>query len=183
MTSAIIFGVMLLSPSDYFSNYAAEVKVLVRGKGLTLTMSSYLIQQIDQKCNVEVVPYTEVMEADGENCLERITVRQRMPGAPERVETWDADALFLMIGADANTGWLPKGLEADEHGYICTGRDLTTWKMEREPFPLETSLPGIFAVGDVRHGSIKRVSSGVGEGSMSIAFIHQYLALSEEQLR
>ena len=167
----------------FFSNYAAEVKVLVRGKGLTLTMSSYLIQQLDQKTNVEVVPYTEVMAAEGEHCLEQIAVRRRVPGEQERFETWHADALFVMIGADASTAWLPEGLECDDHGYICTGRDLSHWPMEREPFPLETSFPGIFAVGDVRHGSIKRVSSGVGEGSMSIAFIHQYLALPEEQQR
>ncbi len=167
----------------FFANYAAEVKVLVRGKGLTLTMSTYLIQQLAVKNNVEVVPYTEVLAAAGEEKLERIQVRQRVPGEAERLETWDADALFLMIGADANTGWLPKGLECDEHGYICTGRDLVHWSIAREPFPLETSLPGIFAAGDVRHGSVKRVSSGVGEGSMSIAFIHQYLALTEEQQR
>ncbi len=167
----------------FFANYAAEVKVLVRGKGLTLTMSTYLIQQLDQKCNVEVVPYTEVLAAEGEDHLERIRVRQRPPGEDERFETWDADALFLMIGADASTGWLPHELECDEHGYICTGRDLQTWPMEREPFPLETSLPGVFAVGDVRHGSIKRVSSGVGEGSMSIAFIHQYLAMPKAEQR
>jgi thioredoxin reductase (NADPH) len=82
-----------------------------------------------------------------------------------------------MIGADANTAWLPNELERDQRGYICTGRDLTTWKLDRHPFPLETSLPGVFCAGDVRHNSIKRVSSGVGEGSMAIAFIHQYLAL------
>ncbi len=163
----------------FFSNYAAEVKVLVRGKGLTLTMSSYLIQQLEQKCNVEVIPYTQVLAAEGDDYLERIAVRQCRPGEKECSDVWDADALFVMIGADANTGWLPSGLQCDEHGYVCTGRDLSHWPLEREPFPLETSLPGIFAVGDVRHGSIKRVSSGVGEGSMSISFIHQYLALAE----
>lgn len=165
----------------FFANYAAEVKILVRGKGLTLTMSSYLIQQLEQKSNVEVIPFTEVMAVEGDGCLERIAVRQRNPDEPERFETWDADALFLMIGADANTSWLPAGLECDEHGYICTGQDLVHWPLDREPFPLETSLPGIFAVGDVRHGSVKRVSSGVGEGSMSIAFIHQYIALAQTE--
>jgi thioredoxin reductase (NADPH) len=83
----------------------------------------------------------------------------------------------VMIGAVPDASWLPKELERDEKGYICTGRDLTSWKLDRAPFPLETSLPGIFCAGDVRHNSIKRVSSGVGEGSMAIAFIHQYLAL------
>jgi thioredoxin reductase (NADPH) len=82
-----------------------------------------------------------------------------------------------MIGAKASTAWLPAELERDAKGYICTGRDISHWNLEREPFPLETSLPGVFCAGDVRHDSIKRVSSGVGEGSMAIAFIHQYLAL------
>jgi len=84
-----------------------------------------------------------------------------------------------MIGADASTAWLPRNLERDDAGYVRTGRDLATWTGEREPFPLETNLPGVFCAGDVRHGSIKRVSSGVGEGSMAIAFVHQYLALQD----
>jgi thioredoxin reductase (NADPH) len=84
-----------------------------------------------------------------------------------------------MIGATAKTHWLPSTLERNPKGYICTGRDLTTWALTRDPFALETSIPGIFAAGDVRHNSIKRVASGVGEGSMSISFIHEYLALNE----
>jgi thioredoxin reductase (NADPH) len=94
----------------------------------------------------------------------------------EKIDSYEADALFVMIGADASTSWLPGELERDSRGYICTGRDLITWKLDRHPFPLETSLPGVFSAGDVRHNSIKRVSSGVGEVSMAIAFIHQYLA-------
>ena len=106
--------------------------------------------------------------------LEQIVTTTR-----ERVSTTrTADALLLMIGATANTSWLPPTLERDAKGYIYTGRDVTAWPLDREPFPLETSLPGVFCAGDVRHGSIKRVASGVGEGSMSIAFIHQYLALT-----
>jgi thioredoxin reductase (NADPH) len=97
--------------------------------------------------------------------------------AVEETQSHEADALFVMIGADACTSWLPAELEKDPRGYICTGRDLTTWGLARHPFPLETSLPGVFCAGDARHNSIKRVSSGVGEGSMAIAFIHQYLAL------
>jgi thioredoxin reductase (NADPH) len=99
------------------------------------------------------------------------------PHEAEKILGYEADALFVMIGADAGTSWLPDDLERDPRGYICTGRDLTTWKLDRPPFPLETNLPGVFAAGDVRHDSIKRVSSGVGEGSMAIAFIHQYLSL------
>jgi thioredoxin reductase (NADPH) len=160
----------------FFSNYAAEVTILVRRKGLELTMSQYLIEQIDAKKNVRVEPFTEVLSAEGDDHLERIVTRTRS-GGQESVQTRVADALFVMIGADASTAWLPKNLERDAGGYICTGRDLNTWSLEREPFPLETNLPGVFCAGDVRHGSIKRVSSGVGEGSMGIAFIHQYLAL------
>jgi thioredoxin reductase (NADPH) len=162
----------------FFSNYAAKVVVLVRGKGLELTMSQYLIEQIAAKKNVHVASYTEVVKVEGEDHLERVTVRTRPPVGEETIQTVDADALFVMIGAKASTGWLPEALQRDSGGYLCTGRDLTAWGLtDRPPFPLETNLPGIFCAGDVRHDSIKRVSSGVGEGSMAIAFVHQYLAL------
>ncbi|HEX4321224.1 MAG TPA: FAD-dependent oxidoreductase [Acidobacteriaceae bacterium] len=161
----------------FLSSYAAEVKVVVRGEGLKLSMSQYLIDQIASKANIEVLPYTQVVSADGEDRLERIEARVKAPNEIEKILSYEADALFVMIGADASTSWLPGELERDPRGYICTGRDLTTWKLARAPFPLETSLPGVFCAGDVRHNSIKRVSSGVGEGSMAIAFIHQYLAL------
>ena len=159
----------------FFSNYADEVKVLVRGEGLKLTMSQYLIGEIASKANIEVMPFSEVVEAQGQDHLQRIVAR-----VGGELVTYEADALFVMIGAVPDASWLPKELERDEKGYICTGRDLTSWKLDRASFPLETSLPGIFCAGDVRHNSIKRVSSGVGEGSMAIAFIHQYLALPEK---
>jgi thioredoxin reductase (NADPH) len=158
----------------FFSNYASEVKVLVRGEGLKLSMSQYLIGEIASKANIEVVPFSEVVEAQGGDYLQSIVAR-----VGGKLVTYDADALFVMIGAVASASWLPKELERDEKGYICTGRDLKSWKLDRAPFPLETSLPGIFCAGDVRHNSIKRVSSGVGEGSMAIAFIHQYLAIEK----
>ena len=163
----------------FFSNYATEVKVLVRGEGLKLTMSQYLIGEIASKANIEVVPFTQVIAVEGEEHLDRIATRTQPPGQEGKIADRPADALFVMIGADANTSWLPGELERDPKGYICTGRDLTTWKLERVPFPLETNLPGVFCAGDVRHNSIKRVSSGVGEGSMAVSFIHQYLALQE----
>jgi thioredoxin reductase (NADPH) len=163
----------------FFSSYATEVKVLLRGEGLKLTMSQYLIGEIASKANIEIVPFTEVVAVEGEEHLQRIVTRVRPPAGKETFVTYEADALFVMIGANPNTTWLPEELERDGGGYICTGRDLKKWSCKREPFPLETSLPGVFCVGDVRHGSIKRVSSGVGEGSMAIAFIHQYLALEE----
>jgi thioredoxin reductase (NADPH) len=162
----------------FFSNYAAEVTMLVRGTGLALSMSRYLITQIAEKDNIRIEAFTEVTAVQGEEHLEQIVTTTRHSDGGHTSTTRDADALFLMIGATANTAWLPPTLERDANGYICTGRDLTGWSLEREPFPLETSLPGIFCAGDVRHGSIKRVASGVGEGSMSIAFIHQYLALT-----
>ena len=152
--------------------------MLVRGAGLALNMSQYLITQIAEKSNIRIEALTEVTGVHGEEHLERIVTATRDSDGGRTSTTRDADALFLMIGATANTSWLPQTLERDAKGYICTGRDLTTWPLDREPFPPETSLPGIFCAGDVRHGSIKRVASGVGEGSMSIAFIHEYLALT-----
>lgn len=163
----------------FFSDYAAEIKILVRGEGLNLSMSQYLIGQIAARSNIRVVPYTQVISAEGDDHLEQVVVRTHPPDSEETTYGMVADALFILIGADANTDWLPHDLQRDDKGYICTGRDVTAWSLEREPFPLETSLPGVFCAGDVRHNSIKRVSSGVGEGSMSIAFIHQYLALQE----
>jgi thioredoxin reductase (NADPH) len=159
----------------YFSSYAASVTVLVRGEGLAQTMSHYLIAQLDQRHNITVEAQTEVVSVDGENSLESIHTSTR--GTPPRQRS--ADALFVMIGAIARTDWLPKALRRDAKGFVLTGRDLPDWEGPRAPFLLETSMPGIFCAGDVRHDSIKRVSSGVGEGSMAIAFVHQYLALHE----
>jgi thioredoxin reductase (NADPH) len=160
----------------FFSNYAKSVTVLVRGAGLKMTMSQYLIEQIKSRRNIFIEPYTHVVSVGGESALETICTQT----GEEPVRTRPAEALFVMIGADANTAWLPSELKRDEKGYIRTGRDLPQWKEhERKPYPLETNLHGIFCVGDVRHDSIKRVSSSVGEGSMAIAFVHQYLALAE----
>ena len=159
----------------FFSSYAASVTVLVRGEGLVLTMSQYLIAQLNQRHNITVEAYTEVVSADGEHCLESISTTTK--GALPRKRT--ADALFVMIGAIARTDWLPPTLQRDARGFVLTGRDLLDWREPRSPFLLETNLPGIFCAGDVRHDSIKRVSSGVGEGSMAIAFIHQYLVLQQ----
>jgi thioredoxin reductase (NADPH) len=163
----------------FFANYAATVTVLVRGAGLELSMSTYLIEQMKQKSNISVEPYTVVVSAGGEDHLE--TICTSTGGAEPR--TRKADALFVMIGANANTNWLPDGLQKDENGYVCTGRDLEFWQQRRPPFLLETNFPGLFCAGDVRHESIKRVSSGVGEGSMAIAFVHQYLALQGKDVR
>src|ERR1700761_3313155 len=153
--------------------------MLVRGSGLTQSMSQYLIQQIKEKANIRVEPYTQVTGVHGEDHLEQITTVYRPLDGPESTCTRDAKALFIMIGAVAKTEWLPSDLERDTNGYICTGRDMKTWSLDREPFAFETNVPGIFCVGDLRHGSVKRVASAVGEGSVSIAFIHEYLSLAD----
>lgn len=157
----------------FFSNYASSVTILIRGKDLKYGMSQYLIDQIDVAATIDVEAETEVISVDGESSLETIYTSRR----GEEVRQRAADALFVMIGADAVTGWLPPQLQR-KNGYICTGNDITNlayWKADRAPYLLETNLPGFFCVGDVRYNSIKRVSISVGEGSMAIAFIHQYL--------
>lgn len=163
----------------FFSAYAKSVTMLVRGAGLHLTMSQYLIEQLDHRPNVKIEPFTEVVSVGGDPNLENVCTVTKGEAARSR----PADALFVMIGADANTDWLPKQLMRDERGYICTGRDLPDESCgNRQPYLLETNLPGFFCVGDVRHDSIKRVSSSVGEGSMAIAFVHQYLAMPENRI-
>jgi len=166
----------------FFSSYARSVTVIVRGAGLNLSMSQYLIGQIAGKKNITIEPFTQVVSVNGEDHLESICTSTN----GETPRTRKADALFVLIGADASTDWLPHDLQRDERGYICTGRDVSDlpgWTGKRVPFLLETNLPGFFCAGDVRHDSIKRVSSGVGEGSMAIAFVHQYLALESAAAR
>lgn len=144
-------------------------------------MSSYLVNRVEGIENVEVLAHTEVRELLGEDGLEGLVVENNRSG--ER-RTLDTRALFVFIGAEANTSWLRDAVELDEHGFVLTGRalehsalDTNVWQeLSREPYLLETSMPGIFAAGDVRSGSIKRVASAVGEGSMAVQLVHQYLA-------
>jgi thioredoxin reductase (NADPH) len=170
-----------------FSNYAETVTMLVRGPSLAASMSQYLIDQLATKANVTIETEVEVVEVEGEDRLEAIHV---VSGRSRTRERRASDALFVFIGAHAETSWLPPRLIRDQWGYVCTGRDVMdlleereagTWPLERDPYLLETSVAGIFAAGDVRHGSIKRVASSVGEGSMAIAFVHQYLAEMRER--
>ena len=165
-----------------FSSYAESVTMLVRGPSLAASMSQYLIDQLAAKENVTIECQAEVISVEGADHLEAINLGV---GPSRRRERRESDALFVFIGAYAQTDWLPEKLIRDRWGYICAGRDVMdllaeravgTWPLERDPYLLETSVPGIFAAGDVRHGSIKRVASSVGEGSMAIAFVHQYLA-------
>jgi thioredoxin reductase (NADPH) len=165
----------------FFANYAKKVSLLVRGPSLAASMSHYLIQQLATKGNIEVCTRCRIIRAEGERRLESIVVEYRDTG---ELVTRQASAVFVFIGADAKTDWLPASMIRDKDGFICTGRDVMDlvagrkgkWPLARDPFLLETSDPGVFAVGDVRHGSIKRVASSVGEGSMAIAFVHQFLA-------
>ena len=165
----------------YFSKYASKVIILVRGDSLTKSMSQYLIDQIEATPNIEVRLHTSVVEAKGESSLERLIL---VNNVTKEQETVSASSLFIFIGAKPSTEWLDGVLEKDERGFILTGRDLTQngrnrpkgWNLDRDPFLLETNVPGIFAVGDVRHGSVKRVASGVGEGSICVQFVHNYLS-------
>jgi thioredoxin reductase (NADPH) len=161
----------------FFANYAAEVTLLVRGPSLASSMSAYLISQLATRANITVSTQTELVGVTGEHHLEAIAVRH--VGA-ELIETMSADGVFIFIGASPKTGCLPQEILRDEQGYLSTGADVAAanWPRDlthRDPFLLETSIPRIFATGDVRHGSVKRVAAGVGEGSMAIAFIHQVL--------
>jgi len=165
----------------FFANYARSVTLLVRGASLAASMSRYLIDQLASKDNIRVRTEHRVMRVEGSDHAERIVVENRRTG---EIRTEPAAAVFVFIGADAETSWLPDAVIRDARGYVCTGRDVTDlvaqnnghWALARDPYLLETSVPGVFAAGDVRHGSIKRVAAGVGEGSMAIAFVHQYLA-------
>jgi thioredoxin reductase (NADPH) len=138
-------------------------------------MSRYLIDQLAARRNVHVLFRTEVVGAHGANSLDAIDVRNSDTGETTRLES---GGLFLFIGADAETRWLPPEIALDERGYVLTGPDVgadSGWQLDRDRYLLETSVPGIFACGDVRSGPVKRVSSAVGEGSLAIAFVHQYL--------
>jgi thioredoxin reductase (NADPH) len=162
----------------YFSGYAASVVIIVRGNSLDQSMSRYLIVEIARKTNIFLETHSEVVSVDGAFTLETVATQNRQTG---EITSRKVEALFVMIGAEAKTAWLPLEVLRDEHGYVCTGRDIDSgWPLLRAPYPLETTVPGIFCVGDVRHGSIKRVASGVGEGSTVITFVHQYLALSNQ---
>ncbi|MGI4756071.1 MAG: FAD-dependent oxidoreductase [Janthinobacterium lividum] len=159
-----------------FSKYARKVTMLVRGKGLESSMSKYLIDQIRGTANIVVETETQITRFCGMDHLESIELR-----TPRGTETRMATSVFTFIGAAPKTGWLPTEVCRDERGYVLAGPDLrrsgAAWAVpNRDPYLLETSVPGIFVAGDVRHGSVKRAASAVGEGSIAIQFVHQYLA-------
>ena len=163
-----------------FSKYAERVVILVRGESLSSTMSQYLIDQIKETPNIQLWTHASVAEVHGDTHLEEVSV---LCSDTNKVERVPASSMFIFIGALPRTDWLGDAVERDDRGFILTGPDLMQggerpkkWTLDRDPFLLETNIPGVFAVGDVRHGSVKRVASGVGEGSVAVQFIHQYLS-------
>ncbi|MEP7019151.1 MAG: FAD-dependent oxidoreductase [Pseudonocardiales bacterium] len=162
-----------------FARYAKKVVILVRGRNLEDTMSAYLVERIRSADNVEVRPHTEVVAARGTDHLQAIVLADRETGKQQEVPTsW----LFVFIGASPRTGWLGDGIIRDSNGFVVTGQELATfeefrsWPLTRPPYALETSVPAVFAAGDVRLNSMKRVASAVGEGAMSVYLVHRYLA-------
>ncbi|GAA3230640.1 FAD-dependent oxidoreductase [Oerskovia jenensis] len=161
----------------FFSRHARSVTMLVRGPSLAASMSRYLIDQIGANPGIRVETRHQITELHGDGALESLDVLDSATGTTTRRAL---PVVFVMIGADAVTGWLPPEVARDTHGFVLTGGDAAAapqWTADRRPFALETSAPGVFAIGDVRSGSVKRVAAGVGEGGMAIAYAHQYLAL------
>ncbi|HEY2480561.1 MAG TPA: FAD-dependent oxidoreductase [Solirubrobacterales bacterium] len=159
----------------HLADYARRVTLVVRKDALDFAMSDYLVRQVEEAPNIEVRPRTEVVGGGGAEWLDRLELRD----ADGAGETVPADALFLMIGADPNTAWLPPELLREDGGFLLTGvaaRANGDWPLARDPFALETSLPGVFAAGDVRHGSMNRVASAVGEGSITVRMVHELFA-------
>src|SRR5262245_42988602 len=166
----------------YLARYAKEVQIVIRREDLKATMSQYLIDQIGKTENIQVRRRTEIASVDGEGHVERVTVRSVVDGS---CRTEDTDAVFVFIGTRPRTEWLPATVLRDAKGFVLTGRDVMAadgyakiWKESREPLPLETSVPGVFAAGDVRAGAMNRVASAVGEGSMVVRLAHDYLSLT-----
>jgi thioredoxin reductase (NADPH) len=164
----------------FFSSHAQSVTILYRGETLEKSMSRYLADQLGTRANITVLCRTEVVAAHGDSSLKEIDIRDAATGETTRIAS---GGLFIFIGADAETAWLPPEIALDTKGYLLTGPDVRAtgrWQLNRDPYLLETSVPGIFACGDVRFSPVKRVAAAVGEGSMSIAFVHQYLRELDE---
>lgn len=167
----------------HLARFAARVTLLVRGESLETAMSEYLITQLEATPNVQVRLRTRVVDGGGEDRLETLILEDGETGRREEVP---AAAVFVLIGAEPRMEWLHGVIERDDHGYVLAGHDIPpqAWPLERPPLPFETSMPGVFAVGDARHGSVKRVAGAVGEGSVVIGAVHQYLArLPRETIR
>jgi thioredoxin reductase (NADPH) len=159
----------------HLGRYASTVTIVARGRSLSASMSAYLIAEIESNERISVRTGTDVVDGGGDTRLEWLELTDRTSGARDRVR---ADALFVLIGAVTRTRWLPAELQRDDHGFILTGDmiDRARWSLERAPFSLETSIPGVFAAGDVRANDVKRVAAAAGEGSISVPMVHRYLA-------
>ncbi len=164
--------------ATHLSKYASRVTLLVRGRSLSTSMSEYLIQELEAAQNIDVRFETTVVDGGGEGRLEHLVLKNLGSGSTEAVP---AAALFVLIGAEPHTGWLPEEVERDKRGYVLTGQDLLRdghlpqgWPLGRSPLLMETSMPGVFAVGDVRRGSVKRVASAAGAGAIAIQSVHEY---------
>jgi thioredoxin reductase (NADPH) len=160
-----------------FSQYASQVTMLVRGDGLRASMSQYLIDQIDGTDNIEVLSHTEVAQVAGDNHLQTVTLKNNQS---DEEETVDTGAMFIFVGAVPHSELVKDVVQIDEAGFIITGEEVSrdgdlAWTLKRDPMPLETSAPGIFAGGDVQSGAIKRVASAVGHGAIAVSFVHRYL--------
>lgn len=161
----------------HLAKHARRVTILVRRATLAETMSRYLIDEIEGQLNIDVRYHTQIVDGTGDGALESLTLTNSATGEQEVVP---ADAVFILIGAQPHTGWLPDTVARDRYGFVITGPGDEAWPLERPPFMFESSMPGVFAVGDVRSGSVKRVASAAGEGSVAIQEVHQYLQLMEE---
>jgi thioredoxin reductase (NADPH) len=166
----------------HLARYARKVTLVVRAASLRAGMSDYLVRQVEATPNIEVRLGTEVIGGGGDGRLEHLVLADVASGDETTIE---ADALFLLIGAVPHTSWLPPDVLCDPQGFVLTGADVPPdqWSLERSPFALETSMPGVFASGDVRHGSVKRVASAVGEGSIAVQLIHQFFAAEDRRPR
>jgi thioredoxin reductase (NADPH) len=161
----------------HLARFAENVTLVVRGESLATGMSAYLVREVEAAANIDVRLRTEVSAVAGVGRLDAVTLRCDGDASTEALP---ADAMFILIGAEPRTEWLAGTVLLDDRGFVLTGRDVppdgSEWPLERPPTLLETSLPGVFAAGDVRHGSTKRVASAVGEGAIAVALVHRYLA-------
>jgi thioredoxin reductase (NADPH) len=177
----VVGGNSAAQDTMHMANYSPHVTLVVRGDSLKQSVSAYLVDRISRAKNVEVLVDTEVIALEGESILEAVVVRNTKTAATWRIDThW----LFVCIGGVPRTDWaIEAGVQRDEAGYLVTGPDLLdngrlprSWPLDRPPYYLETNVPGLFAAGDVRHGSVKRCASAFGEGAMAVTFVHRYLA-------
>jgi thioredoxin reductase (NADPH) len=163
----------------HLARYADHVTLVVRSDSLAEGMSSYLVHQVEATPRLDVRVGTEVVGGGGQGRLEHLVLRERATGNEETVA---ADGLFLMIGARPHTGWLPDAVARDDQGFVYTGADVVpngAWPLERAPLSLETSVPGVFAAGDLRHSAVRRVASAVGEGSVAVQLLHRIFELDD----